>query len=82
MSPVNYAKLIKERSVDACCAVDFANPHYLTEATECKKRNALPVVVFGKPKATENLMDYNLVVFLKSEWHIFLPNGKPIYVYV
>lgn len=64
--------------MDACSAVGFANLHYLTEVNECKKPNILPMVVFGKSKATGSLMDYSFTVFLKTEWHIFLPNGKPI----
>lgn len=82
ITSVNYEKLKKERNADACSAVGFANLHYLTEVTECKKPNILPVVVFGKSKATESLMDYIFTVFPKTEWHIFLPNGNPIYLYV
>lgn len=71
MTSVNYAKLKKERNADACSAVGFANPHYLTEVTECIRPNLLLVVVFGKSKAAESLMDYNFTVLLKTEWHIF-----------
>lgn len=82
MTSVNYAKLKKEKNVDACSAVDFVNLHYVTEVTERKKPNILPVVVFDKSKAIAGLMDYNFTVFPKTEWHIFLHNGKHVYLYV
>jgi len=49
MTCANSAKLRKDGSADACCAVGFTNMHYLTEVTDCKQINMLLGIILVNP---------------------------------